>query len=252
VVTEFDGRWFVSDIAGIKAFTFDVGGTVLDWHSGTSAALKSWGETRGISLDWPAVANEWRRQTLGEMLGPEQSGLRAGALADLNIDGVHKALVGPAIEKFGGPRPSDNEAQTLAIAWHGNPPWPDSSPGIQRLNTKYITATLTILSVALIVDASRLAGFRWDAVISCEMLDVYKLNPKVYREGARLLGLDPAEIVMVAAHDMDLNAARAQGFRSAFVARRVEWGANTQTPTCADHHDFIVDSLEELADQVSA
>jgi 2-haloacid dehalogenase len=55
---------------------------------------------------------------------------------------------------------------------------------------------------------------------------------------------------MVAAHDMDLNAARAQGFRSAFVARRAEWGGNTPTPTCADHHDFIVDSLEELADQV--
>lgn len=242
----------MTDIAGIKALTFDVGGTVLDWHTGTSAALAAWGAARGVSLDWAAVANEWRRQTLGEMLGADRMGVRTGPLADLNIDGVHKALVGPAIEKHGGPALTDDEAQALAMAWHGNPPWPDSSPGITRLNAKYITSTLTILSVALIVDASRVAGFRWDAVISCEMLDVYKLNPKVYRTGARLLGLEPSEIVMVAAHDMDLNAAREQGFRSAFIRRPAEWGADTPTPTCAEHHDFIVDNLEELADQLGA
>ncbi len=242
----------MTDIAGIKALTFDVGGTVLDWHSGTSTALAAWGEARGVSLDWPAVANEWRRRTLGEMTGTNGDGIRTGPLAGLNIDGVHQALVGPAIEKHGGPAPSDEEAQTLAMAWHGNPPWPDSMAGIRRLNAKYITATLTILSIALIVDASRIAGFRWDAVISCEMLDVYKLNPKVYRTGARLLGLDPSEIVMVAAHDMDLNAAREQGFRSAFIRRPAEWGSDTPTPTCAEHHDFIVDSIEELADRLGA
>ncbi len=36
---------------GIKALTFDTGGTVLDWHTGISRALEQAGQRYGLALD---------------------------------------------------------------------------------------------------------------------------------------------------------------------------------------------------------
>ena len=44
-------------LSGIKALTFDTGGTVLDWHSGIRAALAASGTRHGIERDWAAIAN---------------------------------------------------------------------------------------------------------------------------------------------------------------------------------------------------
>jgi 2-haloacid dehalogenase len=49
-------------IDGIKALTFDTGGTILDWHTGFRAARHE------ISHDWADFTNELRRRSLGSML----------------------------------------------------------------------------------------------------------------------------------------------------------------------------------------
>ena len=54
---------------GIKALTFDTGGTVLDWHTGITRALGQAGQRHGLELDWPAIANEYRRRSLRRMVG---------------------------------------------------------------------------------------------------------------------------------------------------------------------------------------
>ena len=53
---------------GIKALTFDTGGTILDWHSGFSTALAEAGARHGAEKDWSALANELRRKSLKRML----------------------------------------------------------------------------------------------------------------------------------------------------------------------------------------
>ena len=121
------------------------------------------------------------------------------------------------------------------------------------LRRKFTIATLTILSISLIVDVSRRAPFHWDAVISCEMLERYKLDPSVYRQGARLLALEPHQVMMVAAHDADLAAARKEGMRTGFIHRPREWGEGTtplQTPDPAT--DIVAGDLNELADRLGA
>ncbi len=54
------------------------------------------------------------------------------------------------------------------------------------------------------------------------MAGVFKPDPAIYRMAATYLGLDPAEIMMVASHKYDLRAAAALGFHTAFVARPLE------------------------------
>ena len=52
-------------VDGIKALTFDTGGTILDWHTGFTEAWAAAGRKHGIEKDWAALANDLRRRSLG-------------------------------------------------------------------------------------------------------------------------------------------------------------------------------------------
>jgi hypothetical protein len=39
----------------IKALFFDVGGTVFDWRTGITKALREWGSKKGIEAGWPKL-----------------------------------------------------------------------------------------------------------------------------------------------------------------------------------------------------
>ena len=92
-----------------------------------------------------------------------------------------------------------------------------------------------------------------DAIISCQMIGIYKTRPEAYLTAARWLALDPSEIMMVACHNFDLNAARSCGYKSAFVRRPAEWGAESPPDPVPDPaHDFAVDGFAELADRLGA
>ena len=58
--------------------------------------------------------------------------------------------------------------------------------------------------------------------------------------------------MLVAAHNQDLAAARAQGFRTAFVVRSTEHGPNQKMDLRAEEQwDVISGNFEELADKLA-
>ena len=105
----------------VKALTFDVGGTVLDWHTGISAALAETGAARGLTADWPDITNAWRRQSIAAMLGE-----RKGKLKEMNIDGVHRHVLDAVAKEFGLQALTKAERDDLAMARHRLAPWPDA------------------------------------------------------------------------------------------------------------------------------
>jgi 2-haloacid dehalogenase len=58
--------------------------------------------------------------------------------------------------------------------------------------------------------------------------------PETYLASCRQLGLAPGSALMVAAHNHDLKAAKAQGMKTAFVARPTEHGPGQTTDLAAD------------------
>lgn len=68
------------------------------------------------------------------------------------------------------------------------------------------------------------AGLPWDCVLSAELFHHYKPDPEAYLGAAAMLGFEPHEVMMVAAHKDDLRAAQRAGLRAAFVQRRLEFG----------------------------
>jgi 2-haloacid dehalogenase len=228
----------------IKVIAFDTGGTVLNWHAGLAAAMADWGAVHGIERDWHALANEHRRRSLRRMTNTVDPAF--------NIDDVHRDVFNELFDEnqLGG---SPEERAAIARQWHRLDAWPDFATALRRLRRNRICVSFTILSLSLIVDVSRRNGIDWDAVIPCEMLRVYKPLPDAYRRAAEFLAVEPREILMVACHNFDLDAARGVGYRTAFVRRHDEWGpAGPPDPIPNPASDIVVDGFAELADRFDA
>lgn len=229
----------------VKILAFDTGGTVLDWHSGITAALTECGGRRGVAQDWHEFANEYRRRSLRRMLGSVAPGF--------NIDDVHRDVLEELLREHGIDVFSDEDRRMISSRWHQLDAWPDFVPALTGMRRRYLCVSFTILSLSLVIDVSRRNAIDWDAVISCEMLSVYKPQPEAYRRTARLLQAAPGEILMVACHNFDLDAARSEGYRTAFIRRPDEWGpAGPPDPTPNPAIDIVADGFAELADQLGA
>lgn len=228
----------------VKVLAFDTGGTVLNWHAGLTAAMTAWGGAHGIARDWHELANEHRRRSLRRMTGRVEP--------DFNIDHVHNNVLDELFDEnsLGG---SAEERQAIVQCWHELDAWQDFPEALRRLRQQRICVSFTILSLSLIVDVSRRNGLDWDAVISCEMLRVYKPLPDAYRRAAAFLAVEPHEVLMVACHNFDLDAARGVGYRTAFVRRPCEWGpAGPPDPVPNPATDIVVDGFAALADYFGA
>ena len=232
-------------IAGIKALAFDTGGTVLDWHSGIRAALAETGARHGVTRDWTAITNAYRRRSLQRMTNQTNPGF--------NIDDVHRAVLDELAGEHDLGMFSADRSRSHRAALAFTRCLAGLSRALERLRQNYITVSFTILSVSLIIDTARRNGLHWDAVISCEMLDVYKPRPEAYQRAARLLQLEPGNILMVACHNFDLNAARGVGYRTCFVHRPDEWGpAGPPDPIPDPATDLVVPDFHQLAEQLGA
>ncbi len=229
---------------GIKALTFDTGGTILDWHAGFRETLAEAGARHGAERDWDALANELRRKSLKRMLSLGEHPPPAH-----KFDDAHRAALDEVLAEHGLEALSEDERHEIAYTRvHNFQCWPDFPAVLPRLRERFICASFTILSFRIIIDTARRNGLSWDAVISCEAIGKYKILPEAYWTAARFLQLEPGACCMVACHNFDLDAAKAVGFKTAFVRRPDEWGAaGPPDPEPNPAHDIIVDSFPELA-----
>jgi 2-haloacid dehalogenase len=233
----------------IRALTFDTGGTILDWHTGFSDAFAAAGKKHGIEHDWAALTNELRRRSLKAMLNLGEHEPPA-----YNFDGAHRSTVEALVKENGLDAFTEEDIHAIAYeAPHKFKCWPDFPPVQPRLREKYLVASFTILSYRLIMDSAKANGLSWDAVFSCEGIGKYKLLPVSYQTVAQYLQLDVGQCCMVACHNFDLDAAKAVGFKTAFVRRPDEWGADgPPDPDANREHDIIVDNFADLAEALGA
>jgi 2-haloacid dehalogenase len=177
--------------------------------------------------------------------------VRKGDLPWTNIDGLHRLILDELLDRFAIAGLSEAEKEHLNRVWHRLDPWPDAVGGLGRLRQRYIVTSLSNGNIALLVNMAKHTGLPWDCVLSSELARRYKPDPEVYQTAAELLGLEPREVMMVAAHNGDLMAAQAVGFRTAFVLRALEHGPAQTTDLEADPSvDVIATDLGDLAEQL--
>jgi 2-haloacid dehalogenase len=236
------------NISGIKALTFDVFGTVVDWRTSISEEGRRLGEAKGIQADWVAFADAWRGGYT-----PAMDSVRSGDLPWTNIDGLHRIILDDILDEFGIVSLREEARDEFNRAWHRLDPWPDVVSGLGRLKTDFLIAPLSNGNVALLTNMAKRAGLVWDCVLSAELSGHYKPDPEVYTKAAQLLGLKTEEVMMVAAHPFDLRAAQSVGMRAAYVSRPLEFGPGT-TPEQPDLEEFDVYATDflDLAKQLES
>jgi 2-haloacid dehalogenase len=234
------------DLTTIKALAFDVGGTIFDWHHTIRDEVERLAQARGVGMDCASFTNNWRWRMF-ELLGQ----VRSGELPWMNADALHRRALDDMIVKYPTLDLTTVERDALNQVWHRLQVWPDAPQALEHLRSRYTVVVLTILSWALVVDSSKIAGITWDGILSCEFLGHYKPDPEAYHAGVRLLGIAPHEAMMVAAHPGDLRAAQAAGLHTAFVPRPGERGEGND-PDLSPQPDFDVNAADfhDLARQL--
>lgn len=233
---------------GVKALTFDIFGTVVDWYGTIVREGESWGAAKGITLDWAQFALDWRAG-----YEPAMARVRRGELPWLIIDQLHRLILDELLVKYGITGLTEAEKDHWNRVWHRLTPWPDAIAGLQRLKGRYIIAALSNGNMALLTNMAKHSGLPWDCILSAELAHHYKPDPEVYQTAADLLGLPPSQVLMVAAHQHDLRGAQAVGMKTAFIPRPLEYGPNQRPdPTVDPSFELVAADLNALSDQLGA
>ena len=235
-----------TDLSSVKALTFDVFGTVVDWRSSVIKELSLLGESKGVTADWQSFADKWRGG-----YAPSMDRVRKGELPWKNIDELHIMVLDQLLEEYQITGLTEDEKVHLNKAWHRLAPWPDTVEGLTRLKQKYIIATLSNGNISLLANMAKHSNLPWDVILSSELAKHYKNDHEVYLTAASLLDLSPDEIMMCAAHQDDLTAASEVGFKTAYINRPLEFGPgrpndSTDNMPC----DIIADDISDLAKQL--
>jgi 2-haloacid dehalogenase len=202
--------------AAVSVLVFDIFGTVVDWHGSVVRELAA----TQPQVDGDAFARAWR-----EGYQPAMQRVRGGEIGFVRLDVLHRQILDEILPRFGLAHLDEAQRESLNRVWHRLDPWPDSVAGLARLKTRFTICTLSNGNIGLLTDMAKRAGLPWDCVLSAEVFQAYKPDPRVYLGAAEVFGVAPAEVMMVAAHHEDLAAARACGLATAYVERPLEFGA---------------------------
>jgi 2-haloacid dehalogenase len=233
------------EIAAVKALTFDVFGTVVDWRGSVIREGQALGAMKGLKVDWAEFADAWRG-----LYQPAMSEVREGRRPYTKLDTLHRESLDKLIKEFGIKGLTEDETDHFNRAWHRLDPWPDSVAGLTRLRKKYPLATLSNGNVSLMMHMARRAGLPWDAILGAEPCRSYKPMPESYRRTAEFLSLPTPHCMLVAAHASDLEAASREGYRTAYVHRPLEFGPKGKPDEDTSAFDIVAKDFLDLADQL--
>lgn len=230
----------------VKAMVFDTFGSVVDWRGSITRDLTRWGSENGYSCDWTALAVKWR-----SLYQPSMEKVRSGQREWTILDVLHRESLEQLLPEFGLEKMTEAQRQHVNKVWHRLDGWPDAVSGLTRLKSKYIIAPLSNGNVSLLTDIAKYTGLPWDLNLSTEVFHCYKPQPQSYLGVAKILQLDPSEVMMCAAHNDDLAAARKVGLKTAFWPRPTEHGPEQRTNLVAtEKWDVVAKDIRDLATQM--
>ena len=234
----------------IRFFIFDTFGTVVDWHGTIVQEGLALGKKYGFETDWHKFANTWREEGYLKMTPQSVAGL----IPHDTVDSLLMQKLKELTVRFGFPTLSDGEYRYLNDVWRRLTPWPDVLEGLRRLKKKYSIGPFSNGDFRLILEMAKHSGIPWDFIGTTDIFKTYKPDPKAFEGIVHLLGAEPDEICMVAAHTFDLDGAKRLGCMTCYIPRPMEYGPDSDhmdepgvLPRDYELHDFI-----ELADVFGA
>lgn len=232
----------------LQILVFDTFGTVVDWRSSVIAEGEKLGRAKGLKVDWAAFADAWRGG-----YGPALNRVRTGQLPWTKLDALHRMTLDELLVRFKIEGLTEEEIKHFNRVWHRLRGWPDAIAGLTRLRKRFVIAPLSNGNLALLTNMAKFAGLPWDCILSTELVRHYKPDRETYLMVPDFFDVDPAAVMMVAAHEGDLRAAKALGLRTAYVHRPLEFGpARTPAYPSSGQFDVVSKDFTDLAAQLGS
>jgi len=231
-----------------QILVFDTFGTVVDWRSSVIAAGERLGRAKNLQVDWAAFADAWRGG-----YGPSMNRVRTGQLPWTKLDVLHRMTLDELLVKFKIEGLSETDKANFNRVWHMLDPWPDAPGGLARMKRRFVIAPLSNGNLSLLTNMGKYANLPWDCILSVELVRHYKPDPETYRMPVEFFDVTPADVMMVAAHVGDLDAAKKLGLKTAYVHRPKEYGpARQPKPPEPGRFDYMANDFRELAGKLGA
>jgi 2-haloacid dehalogenase len=236
-----------SELGVVRAIMFDTFGTIVDWRNSLIKSLEEFGQERGLEAAWDRLVDRWRAD-----YQPNLDRVRRGELEWTILDELHRAALVELLPEFGMASLPEADLHFLTGCWHRLSPWPDAVEGLRRLRRKYIIGPLSNGNLSLLVNLAKYGELPWDVIFGADLFRHYKPDPETYLGVCAFLGLRPEQVMMAAAHNYDLAAAKELGLRTAFIPRPMEHGpGQTSDLSAAQPWDVIAIDLIDLAEKVT-
>ena len=187
----------------IKALLFDVFGTVVDWRSSVIKECISLERNIGISGDWEKLTDLWRQN-----YAPSMDKVRNGEKKWVNLDTLHKESLIKILKELNIHGFTEDNINHLNNAWHRLAPWNDTVEGLNLLKSNFSISTLSNGGIDLLTNMANTQNLPWDNIFSAETFMHYKPDSETYLGAVDKLNLETQEVMLVAAHNQDLLAAK--------------------------------------------
>ncbi len=228
-------------LSGFNALSFDCYGTLIDWETGITEALRPLSERSGISPD-----------RLLEAYGPVEHAIeieQPGLLYSRLLERVHERL-----SRQFGVDPDDLAAAKFGASVGDWPAFSDSAEALRYLKQHFKLIILSNVDRQSFAASNRRLGVEFDHIFTAQDIGSYKpdLRNFEYLVGAlERDGIARDRLLHVAQSLFhDHVPANRMGIASAWIDRRHDkpGGGATIIPEPKPHYDFRFVSLGELAE----
>jgi 2-haloacid dehalogenase len=214
---------------------FDVNETLLDLAALDGEFERVFGD-RGVRVTW-----------FGQLLQSAMVATITGRYSDFGA--VGRAALEMTATRL-GLELSEEDREAVVGGMTRLPAHPEVAGALGRLGDAglrlaALTNSTERVARAQLEHAGLIGAF--EAVLSADAVRRLKPAPEPYRMAADRLGVEPAQVLLVAAHAWDVAGALGAGCRAAFVAR-----PGKVLDPLAERPELVVNDLDELADRLVA
>lgn len=227
----------------ITTLVFDVLGTLLDEEAAYAAAAAE--AALDVSgADPVALGRQWSLRLSSAIDAVHDDHLPFETIDVLGRQTLAETLAEHHVSV------AEDRLTWLAQVGHRLAPFPDVTDAFDSLARSRALIALTNAGIAQAFDMFTNAGLRWNFVVSAEMVQAYKPDPRMYTYAIDRLHLDRNRTLFVAAHPWDLDAAAGHGLRTAYIDRAA------RPPDClaaySKRFDLVLPDLGSLVGVLNA
>ena len=229
--------------AHFRALSFDCYGTLIDWETGITTALRPWVTRHDLDVS---------RDTLLAVFSTNETVVQTE-----HPSARYPDVLAEVMRRIGeqlGAQATPDEATAFGASVGDWPAFSDSPEALSRLQSRYALIILSNVDRASFARSNRRLGVNFDRIITADDVGSYKpakRNFEVLLEQIAMLDVTPDRLLHVAEslyHDHE--PARAAGLRSVWIHRRhgVDGFGATPEPRGQVQPDWRFPSMAAFAD----